>query len=283
MVSRPARFELQPDVPQEGTRWFIFQDGRLLLSQDNTLPVGRAEDFELARPNPLGQLDGQAYAAAQLQGDVPVGYALSPLRSLFSRLSEDLFGLAGFAAQVVEFDRTHQFCGHCAAPLAFTGQEFAKVCPTCGLTVYPRVAPVAMVLIRRGTGADTELLLARGPHFPPGIYSALAGFVQPSETLERAAAREVLEEVGVNIRSLSYVVSQPWPFPHSLMIGFDAEYDGGEIVLQPDEIEDAQWFPVSALPALPAPFSIARHLIDRAVSLGLGPADAYPVPHDHSF
>lgn len=283
MVSRPTRFEPQLGTPLEEARWFIFQDGRLLLREDNTLPVGRAEDFDLARPNPLGQLEGQTYAAAQLKGDVPVGHTLSPLRSLFGRLGEDLFGLAGFAAQVVEFDRTHRFCGHCAALLAFTGHEFSKACPTCSLTVYPRVAPVAMVLIRRGTGTDTELLLARGPHFPPGIYSALAGFVQPSETLERAAAREVLEEVGVNIRNLSYVVSQPWPFPHSLMIGFDAEYDGGEIVLQPEEIEDAQWFPIAALPALPAPFSIARHLIDRAVSLGLGLADAYPVPHDHSF
>lgn len=283
MVSRPTRFELQPGVPQGAASWFIFQGSRLLLREDDTLPIGRAEDFELKLINALGQLDGQAYAAAQLAGEVPAGYALSPLRSLFGRLNDDLFGLAGFAAQVMEFDRTHQFCGHCAAPLALTGHEYAKACPACGLTVYPRVAPVAMVLIQRGTGVSTELLLARGPHFAPGVYSALAGFVQPSETLEQAAHREVLEEVGVSIKNLRYVLSQPWPFPHSLMIGFDAEWDGGEIVLQPDEIEDARWFAASDLPALPPPFSIARQLIDRAVSQSLEPADAYPVPHDHSL
>ncbi|MFK7601686.1 NAD(+) diphosphatase [Deinococcus sp. SM5_A1] len=283
MVSRPTHFEIQSGVPQGEARWFIFQKGRLLLHEDDTLPVGRAEDFELELTNSLGQLDGQTYAAAQLAGEVPAGYALSPLRSLFGRLSEDLFGLAGFAAQVVEFDRTHGFCGHCATPLAFTGYEYAKACPNCGLSVYPRVAPVAMVLIRRGVGAQMELLLARGPNFPPDMFSALAGFVQPSETLEAAAAREVLEEVGVNIKNLRYVLSQPWPFPHSLMIGFDAEYSGGEIALQPEEIEDARWFSVSNLPALPAPFSIARQLIDRAVSLSLGSPDPYPVPHDHAF
>lgn len=280
MVPRPTRFELQSGVPQGESTWFIFQDGRLLLREDDTLPIGHAEEFELELTNSLGHLDGQAYAAAQLGGDVPAGHTLTPLRSLFGRVSEDLFGLAGFAAQVVDFDRTHQFCGHCAVPLAFTGHEYAKTCPECGLSVYPRVAPVTMVLIRRGAGADTELLLARGPHFAPGVYSALAGFVQPSETLEQTAHREVLEEVGVSIRNLRYVLSQPWPFPHSLMIGFDAEYGGGEIVLQPEEIEDARWFSISALPALPPPLSIARQLIDRAVSLGHESSDHYPVSHD---
>ncbi|CAM3603063.1 NAD(+) diphosphatase [Deinococcus frigens] len=270
MVSRPPRFELQSGVPQGEATWFILQKGQLLLHEDDTLPVGRAEDFELELVNSLGRLDGQTYAAAQLRGEAPAGYALSPLRALSGRLGEDVFGLAGFAAQVVDFDRTHGFCGVCATPLEFAGHEHSKVCPNCGLSVYPRVAPVAMVLIRRGMGADTELLLARGPQFPPGMYSALAGFVQPSETLEQTAHREVLEEVGMSIRNLRYVLSQPWPFPHSLMIGFDAEYDGGEIVLQPEEIEDARWFSISKLPTLPPPFSIARQLIDRAVSLGLG-------------
>ncbi|GGM08745.1 NAD(+) diphosphatase [Deinococcus aerophilus] len=266
MVFRPPRFELLSGVPHGEATWFIFQKSRLLLREDDTLPAGPATALELELVNSLGRLDGQPYAAAQLRGEVPPGYTLSPLRALAVRLSEDLFGLAGFAAQVVDFDRTHGFCGFCATPLAFTGHEYAKTCPRCSLTVYPRVAPVAMVLIWRGVGAETKLLLARGPQFPPGMYSALAGFVQPSETLEQAAAREVLEEVGVRLRDLKYVLSQPWPFPHSLMIGFEAEADGGEITPQPGEIEDARWFSVSALPALPPRFSIARQLIDRAVA-----------------
>ena len=127
-----------------------------------------------------------------------------------------------------------------------------------------------MVLISRGEGVGRELLLARGPQFPPGMYSALAGFVEPSETLEMACHREVLEEVGVQIAELRYDHSQPWPFPHLLMMGFTAEYAGGEIVPQPGEIEDAQWFPVTELPPLPPAFSIARRLIDEAVALALG-------------
>ncbi|GGO21878.1 NAD(+) diphosphatase [Deinococcus humi] len=282
MVSRPIRFEDLTELPDGPATWFIFQGHKLLLRGDHTLPVGRAEDFAVDLVRPLGLLDGQPYVCAQLQGDPPDGYSLTPLRALLGRLDDDLSGLAGYAAQVLDFNRTHQFCGRCATPLIFAGYEHSKVCPSCSLSVYPRVAPVAMVLIRRGSGPDTELLLARGPNFAPGVYSALAGFVQPSETLEHAAAREVQEEVGVEIRNLRYVLSQPWPFPHSLMIGFDAKWDGGEIALQPEEIEDARWFPIASLPHLPPPFSIARQLIDRAVSLGRR-VDPYPVSHDHSF
>ncbi len=283
MVSRPIRFEDLTGLPDGPATWFLFQGHKLLLREDDTLPTGTADDFEVELVRPLGLLDGQPYGCAQLQGEPPDGYSLAPLRALLGRLDDDLSGLAGYAAQVLDFNRTHQFCGRCATPLIFAGYEHSKVCPHCNLSVYPRVAPVAMVLIRRGSGPDTELLLARGPNFAPGVYSALAGFVQPSETLEHAAAREVREEVGVEIRNLRYVLSQPWPFPHSLMIGFDAEWDGGEITLQPEEIEDARWFPLSSLPALPPPFSIARQLIDRAVSLGLRPGDPYPVSHDHAF
>jgi NAD+ diphosphatase len=127
--------------------------------------------------------------------------------------------------------------------------------------VYPRLAPAVMMLVRRGR----ELLLGRSPHFQPGVYSALAGFVDPGETLEDCVAREVMEEVGVTVGKLRYFGSQSWPFPHSLMIAFFADYAGGDIVPQSEEIEDAQWFNVDALPELPMAISISRRLIDAAV------------------
>ena len=119
-----------------------------------------------------------------------------------------------------------------------------------------------MVLIRDGR----RLLLARSARFPGKMYSALAGFVEPGESVEGCIAREVFEEVGLKVKNLRYFGSQPWPFPHSLMIAFFADYDSGEIVPQPDEIEDAQWFDVDSLPGLPMPISISRWLIDAGIA-----------------
>jgi NAD+ diphosphatase len=140
--------------------------------------------------------------------------------------------------------------------------EFAMECPACRLTAYPRISPAVMVLVERGN----DLLLARSPHFKPGVFSALAGFVEPGETLEQCAVREVREEVGIEITNLRYFKSQPWPFPNSLMIAYFADYAGGTITPDPSEIEAADWFSRDALPLLPDPVSIARQLIEAALS-----------------
>lgn len=138
--------------------------------------------------------------------------------------------------------------------------EHAMQCPACGLIAYPRISPAVMVLVRNGN----RLLLARSPHFKPGVFSALAGFVEPGETLEECATREVREEVGIEIANLQYFHSQPWPFPNSLMVAFFADYAGGEIKPDPSEIESADWFTLDAPPLLPEPISISRRLIDAA-------------------
>lgn len=264
-TARPASFT--PDLtvqPSANALWFVVDGLKLLLNAENGLP--KFGDVELDLIQPLGWLSGRPAFAARLRGDAPDGCKLLPIRATYGLIPDEWFGLAGFAAQAVEFDRTHRFCGACATPLQRNEHERAKSCPRCGLTVYPRVAPVVMVLIERGQGAGKELLLARGPHFAPGVYSALAGFVEPSETLEDACHREVLEEVGLRVQNLRYAFSQPWPFPHSLMIAFNAEYDSGEIVPQPGEIEDAQWFNIRQLPTLPTVFSTARRMLDDAVA-----------------
>jgi NAD+ diphosphatase len=189
----------------------------------------------------------------------PDGMLFQPLRAPYHLVhDEDLFLIACRAKQILAWNKTTQFCGHCGYKTQHSEKERAKTCTHCPALFYPQVAPVVLALVWR----KNEILLARSPHFQKGIYSLLAGFVEPGETLEQAAAREVKEEVGVSIKNLTYFGSQPWPFPSNLMIGFMAEYDLGEMVLDPIEIEDAQWFPIDALPPLPSPISLSRRMID---------------------
>ena len=135
--------------------------------------------------------------------------------------------------------------------------ETAKICPACGFLTFPRISPAIIVRI---TDND-RILLARSPHFPPGMYSVLAGFIEPGESLEAGILREVHEEVGVRIDNLAYFGSQPWPFPDSLMIGFTARYASGEIRCDGVEIEDAGWYGRENMPGLPGHMSIAHALI----------------------
>lgn len=248
----------------------MFGGGRLLVPAEPgpvRLPAALSlEDLGLRplRSQYLGALGGRPVFSAEVAADArpPAGWVFEGLRRLLPRVDADFFALASRAFQIKEWDRCHQFCGACGAPTVAKSGERCRECPRCGGLSYPRLSPVVMVLVRRGR----ELLLARSPRFPPGMYSALAGFVEPGETLEQAAAREVREEVGLEIANLRYFASQSWPFPHSLMIAFVAEHAGGEIRLGDEEIEDAGWYPPERLPALPHPLSIARQLLDAALA-----------------
>ncbi|WP_051298407.1 NAD(+) diphosphatase [Marinobacterium litorale] len=181
------------------------------------------------------------------------------LRGLLAQVDEALFVLYARAAQIsVWYDR-HRFCGRCGAQLESDATELAKNCSQCGLSVYPRISPCIIVLVTDGE----RCLLAHNPRFPKGRFSTLAGFIEAGETAEMAVAREVEEEVGIRVRNIRYAKSQSWPFPHSLMLGFFAEYAGGELVPDGDEITEAGWFTRDNLPDLPPPFAISRYLIDR--------------------
>jgi len=217
-----------------------------------------------ARALYLGRLGGVQCWAAELPAGAaaPAGLSWTGLRALYSVLDDAHFALAGRALQIVSWDRTHQFCGRCGTATEAKKEERARVCPKCKLTAYPRLAPAVMALVHRRNQGKNELLLARSPHFPAGMYSALAGFVEPGESLEQCLAREVHEEVGVRVTNIRYFASQPWPFPHSLMIAFVCEWVSGELKLQAGEIDDAKWFDLLQLPKLPSRISIARRLID---------------------
>jgi NAD+ diphosphatase len=245
---------------------FAFRDTRVAVTGDERAPavptLAAIDAAGLTGPRHyLGELAGAPCVAQVLADDAPEvpGLAFAGLRSLFFRLPDPLLALAARAFQIVEWDRTHRYCGRCGTPTRDKEGERAKECPACGYVAYPRVSPAMMALVTRGR----EILLARAHRFPPGMFSALAGFVEPGETIEDCLAREVREEVGVDVRDIRYFGSQSWAFPHSLMIAFTAEYAGGEIRCDDAEIAEARWFAADALPPLPPSVSIARRLIDE--------------------
>ncbi|PWT72128.1 MAG: NAD(+) diphosphatase [Proteobacteria bacterium] len=261
---------IPPESLIEPAYWFAFQGNQVLIRRDET----RADfpqtltlsdlALEPIRTQYLGVLGARHCFACECATDVlaPDGFRWSGLRALFGLVDDGLFGLAGRAFQIMDWDRSHLYCGRCGTPTRIKEGERARECPNCGQTHYPRIAPAVMALVQRGD----ELLLARSPHFVPGMHSALAGFVEPGESLEQCLLREVKEEVGVEVGNLRYFSSQPWPFPHSLMIAFNCDYVSGEITPDPSEIEAAGWFSLDNLPVLPNRISIARRLIDATIT-----------------
>ncbi|MBX3622029.1 MAG: NAD(+) diphosphatase [Rhizobacter sp.] len=244
---------------------FAFVQRELLVPEDAEGPTLRPLPDAFMAPlatarHYLGTLAAVDCWALALP-EVPPGWRPMPLRAAMMAIDPALSALAGRAAQVIEWDRSHRHCGVCGTPTELHAGERSRVCPACGHTAYPRVSPAMMALIWR----PGELLLARSPHYAKGMYSALAGFVEAGETLEECVHREVAEEVSVTVDDLRYYGSQSWPFPHSLMVAFTARWTGGEIVPQDGEIEDAQWFAIDALPGIPPRFSVAGHLVRDTV------------------
>ena len=208
----------------------------------------------------LGTLAGEPCWSAEIAPDTPFpdDAGLTNLRALYDGLSEAEYAIAGRAAQIVAWERDHQFCGRCGSPTERVPGERGRRCAACDLTAYPRLSPAIIVLIERGR----HILLARGHAFVPRRFGIVAGFVEPGESLEDAVRREVREEVGFEIADLAYFGSQPWPFPHGIMIGFRANHRHGEITLDDGELAEAGWYAIDDLPEIPTRLSIARRLID---------------------
>ena len=195
----------------------------------------------------------------------PQGYAFKKLRSLFGVFDDERMALAGRAYQIAEWARTHRFCGACGTATVRVASEFCQRCPACGFSAYPRISPAMMVLIRKGD----SILLARHTTTATSRYTALAGFVEPGESIEQTVHREVFEEVGLKVGNLKYFGSQSWPFPHSLMVAYTAEYVSGDIRVQEDEIADARWFgPGDPMPDIAPRISIAGWLIRAHLPAG---------------
>lgn len=264
----PARH--YPHTLPDDTLVFAFSGARILRRGSDDAPaIPTLADLTTAgidgATHYMGALGPTHCVAMTLADDAAPHqeFAYTGLRSLFFRIPDAILALAGRAAQIVEWDRTHRYCGHCGTPTRGKTGEYAKECPQCGLTAWPRISPAMMALVTRGR----QLLLARSRRFAnTSMYSALAGFVEAGETVEDCVVREVREEVGLEISHLRYFGSQSWPFPHSLMIAFTAEYVGGDIRLDDDEIVEARWFDADALPQIPPGVSISRALIDATAA-----------------
>lgn len=254
----------------------VFCGDALMVSEDDlalpdsaslaSLSLGAEQFF------PLGLLDGRYCQSTWVEpASAPApGFMFRKLRSLFGTFDDNLLAVAGRGYQVAEWARTHRFCGSCACRTVHVPGERCVRCPSCGHSAYPRISPAMMVLIKRGDA----VLLARHNNSPSHFFTALAGFLEAGESIEDAVHREVFEEVGLRVRDVTYFGSQPWPFPHSLMIAFTAEYVSGEIVVDESEIAEARWFgPADPFPKVPPRgLSIAGHLIHA--NLSSRPSDA---------
>jgi len=261
---------IRPAGSVNGPAWcFAFSGQKIVVEKRNeriALPFSHDPLFFGFNGPPiyLGALKGVDCLAGEIpeKRELPENMTLVGLRQLFGAVEEDFYLVAGRAFQLVEFERSHRFCGKCGAPTRDKPNERAKICTNCGLTVFPRMSPAIIVAIRN----NGRILLARAPRFPDGMYSVIAGFVEPGESLEQCVQREVREEVGIEVTGIRYFGSQSWPFPNSLMVAFTAEYAEGEIRVDQEEIEDADWFTPESLPRIPDRISISRRLIDAFVA-----------------
>ena len=257
-------------VPAPEERCFAIKGDHVLLRTDSpaagpAFPTVAALGNTFGTPLHIGRLDDRAIWAVpvgQPDAVAPAGCEWREMRALLAGLPAGEFQALACARELLWWDARNRFCGSCGAPLSPVAHERARQCPACRTLFYPGASPAVIVAVLR----DDQILLAHNRNFRPGLFSLLAGFVDPGETLEQAAAREIREEVGISVRDLRYVASQPWPFPNSLMVAFQATYAGGDLHVDGHEIEQAGWFTKDALPTIPNPGTVARAMIDRWIA-----------------
>lgn len=237
---------------------YIFKQQQLLVDENFQLP----QVEKLASDILLNQGDHVIARDLHIEEAIPEGYQLVPIRQLITQWTRVQFEQASRAVQLLEWRRNHKFCSHCGTETEAHSIDYAMVCPACNYHQYPRVQPCIITVITRG---NDEILLAKNAKNKSNMYGLIAGFVEVGETLEDAVQRETYEEIGLHVKNIQYLASQPWPFPSNLMIAFKAEYDSGEIVLQEEEISDAQFFKFDQLPEIPFAGSIAHAMIQHAI------------------
>ena len=263
-------FELRPplehDHGEQGV-WIVIQGNSVVLMQtgngfslpEGDLPTGLSPTK--APPLCIGLWHGKPLRAITIGArlTLPPTFVAEPFNASEERLDMQTLTLAGLAKQILHWEQHSRHCSACGAETEQIPATWGRKCSKCSTEHFPHIHPCAIVLVKRGN----ELLLTRKTEWIAGRYSLVAGFLDFGESLEECAIREVREETGIEIENVRYVGSQNWPFPAQLMAGFVADYAGGEIVVDQHELEDARWFQINALPALPPLRSIARWIIDN--------------------
>jgi NAD+ diphosphatase len=249
--------------PAPGDAWIVLDGSDHVLVAAHDPAVFEHVDVRVAADLPPILIDRDAHRRTWLTTvadgtDPPDGTMFAPAWELIGVLGPGRFARFARARMLAAWQRDHRFCGRCGAATHSAADEHAAVCPRCGLRSYPRISPVVIVRVTRGD----EILLARPVRAGRRLYSVLAGFVEAGESLEQTVVREIAEEVGIAIGDLAYFGSQPWPFPHALMVAFTAAWAAGQITPDSGEIVDAGWYGAGDLPPVPPQGSIARALID---------------------
>lgn len=246
-------------LPNQDALYILLHRNQVLVEHNNQFLI----PFTHFQPNAnmsavyCGQWHDQNIFVCRCE-TIPKGFKEMDLRELLFQQDQDSYILLSRAHQLSTWDRDHQFCSRCGTALTEKhSKEHTKICPSCNLRHYPRISPCVIISIRK----DKQVLLARGLHAPKGKFSNIAGFVEAGETLEQAVAREIREEVGIEVKNIRYASSQPWSFPHQLMVGFFADYASGEITPAPGEIDEADWYPIDNLPHIPNSATISGQLI----------------------
>lgn len=258
-------------INKELDLWFIYNNNNLIIidsKSDTRIPTFNEVKLfynDLVGIYTLGEFNKRTCFCGELPShiDLPSNFRSIPLMEATKLFNNDIFSLCGKAYQIVYWNQTHKFCGRCGSKTNTLENEFAKVCPSCGFTSYPRISPAIIVGITKGD----KMLLAHNKSFPNDVHSTIAGFLDPNETLDHCIKREIYEEVGIKIKNIKYFDSQPWPYPNSLMIGFTAEYESGEISVDGKEITHADWYDKFNLPNLPDETTIARRIINSLLKL----------------
>jgi len=243
-----------------GKRTYIFRDREILVNGGGDAAgaeiVTSLDPFSISR-RIEDTLCGCVGVELRPETNAPDGYGFSLFPSFFFGHDDAENARASRMKGLINWLDATRFCPSCGHPLQLHASENALECPSCGRLLYPRIEPCIITLVSRGD----EILLLRNAKDTRGVYACLAGFVEIGETLEQAVRREVREEAGLELRNIRYAGSQGWPYPDQLMVAFYAEWESGEIRIQPSEIADARWFRPDALPTLPRPGSIAWRLI----------------------
>ncbi|WP_406537417.1 NAD(+) diphosphatase [Methanobrevibacter sp.] len=231
---------------------FVFNDNRELFLDDNRKLPSSLDDFDVNFCFYIGDYKGKRSFVATVE----TAESFYPLFEIYE-FNHDLYQIAAKAVLVNDWYISHRFCGRCGTPTQIDEKDMMMKCPNCGQNHYPRIAPAIIVAIRNGD----KLLMAKHSYHEDIRYALIAGFVEPGEGIEEAVHREVLEEVGIKIKNLKYQRSQSWPFPNSLMLGFTAEYESGNIKVDGDEIVRALWFKKDEIIRYGSDISISDWLI----------------------